>query len=119
MSGLSLYQDEHAACGVGLIVNIPNPQNENIAQHQLVHDALTILENYEYRSGVHPATDECDGAGIRFFGLPTSFFNRLLINGNFELTEGTSSFCLKDSEYAIGNFFSPMIIPKSVLLKRP
>jgi glutamate synthase (NADPH/NADH) large chain len=111
------YHSNHAACGVGLLVNISNLQYENPAQHQLAREALEILANFEYRSGINPSTDECDGAGIRFFGLPTLFFNRLLRQGHFEYVEQDHSLVLSDSQYAIGHYFFPNDLEKVLFSK--
>ncbi|MBO4826822.1 MAG: glutamate synthase large subunit [Prevotella sp.] len=55
-----LYQSsyEHDACGVGMIVNIHGNKS-----HQLVDDALRVLENMEHR-GAETRDKTGDGAGI-------------------------------------------------------
>ena len=54
-----LYQEvyEHDACGVGMVVNIHGNKS-----HQLVDDALHVLENMRHR-GAEVGNDG-DGAGI-------------------------------------------------------
>ena len=56
-SGLYQSQYEHDACGVGMIVNIHAGKS-----HQLVDDALRVLENMRHR-GAEVGKDG-DGAGI-------------------------------------------------------
>ena len=55
-----LYQQsyEHDACGVGMVVNIHGGKS-----HQLVDDALRVLENMEHR-GAETRDKTGDGAGI-------------------------------------------------------
>ena len=58
-NGKGLYQSqyEHDACGVGMVVNIHGNKS-----HQLVDDALRVLENMRHR-GAEVGKDG-DGAGI-------------------------------------------------------
>ena len=51
--GLYSSQYEHDACGVGMVVNIHGNKS-----HELVDNALRVLENMEHR-GADDA--ECDG----------------------------------------------------------
>lgn len=66
--GLYLPQNEHDACGVGLLVNIHGKQS-----HDLVEHALKVLEHMVHRGGEREETG--DGAGIqvqiprRFYGI--------------------------------------------------
>lgn len=55
--GLYQSQYEHDACGVGMVVNIHGGKS-----HQLVDDALRVLENMRHR-GAEIGKDG-DGAGI-------------------------------------------------------
>ena len=57
MKGLYQSQYEHDACGVGMIVNIHGNKS-----HQLVDDALRVLENMRHR-GAEVGKDG-DGAGV-------------------------------------------------------
>ena len=56
-NGLYQSQYEHDACGVGMVVNIHGNKS-----HQLVDDALRVLENMRHR-GAEVGKDG-DGAGI-------------------------------------------------------
>ena len=58
-SGLYSQENEHDACGVGMIVNLHGTKS-----HDLVDSALTVLENMKHR-GAEGADDKTgDGAGI-------------------------------------------------------
>ena len=56
--GLYSPQYEHDACGVGMVVNIHGGKS-----HELVDDALKVLENMEHR-GAETRDKTGDGAGI-------------------------------------------------------
>ncbi|MBZ9620070.1 glutamate synthase large subunit [Psychroflexus lacisalsi] len=57
----SMYDSsfEHDACGIGSVINIDGKR-----EHQLIVDALTMLENMEHRGGTGADPDTGDGAGI-------------------------------------------------------
>ncbi len=89
--GLYVPRLEKDACGIGLIANL-----EKHYSHQLVSDALQMLENMEHRGacGCDPASG--DGAGIMIH-IPHDFFLEEVLD--FELpASGT---------YAVGSFFMP------------
>lgn len=52
-------QNEHDACGVGMVAQL-----DQVASHSIVADALTILENLEHRGASGADPDSGDGAGI-------------------------------------------------------
>ena len=58
LNGLYQPQYEHDACGVGMVVNIHGGKS-----HELVDDALKVLENMEHR-GAETRDKTGDGAGI-------------------------------------------------------
>ena len=62
-----LYQDsyEHDACGVGMVVNIHGDKS-----HELVDDALKVLENMEHRKR---ATRQAT-AQVSWYRFPMSLF---------------------------------------------
>lgn len=96
---------DHSACGVGLMVDFPQRDS-----HQIVSDALKVLGDFNYRSGYNPVTEENDGAGIKFHGLPTPFFNRKIQVGEFIVPvsgEKLKNLTLQSGEYAIGQYFLP------------
>ena len=61
MKDIGLYQrkNEHDACGVGLLVDLKGNKS-----HQLVTDALTILDNMKHRGAEAADNKSGDGAGI-------------------------------------------------------
>lgn len=101
-NGPLVYQDiEHAACGVGMMVNF-SKKGTLITSHELVQAGLNILANFAYRSGYNRATEESDGSGIRFYGLPTNFLNKLIKKGEFN---NLVPLTLTNQHYALGQFF--------------
>lgn len=60
---LGLYdaENEHDACGVGMLVNIHGGKS-----HELVESALKVLENMRHRGAEGADNKTGDGAGIRF-----------------------------------------------------
>ncbi len=50
---------EHDACGIGTVINVDGKK-----EHQLISDALTMLENMEHRGGTGADPETGDGAGI-------------------------------------------------------
>lgn len=66
--GLYLPEFEHENCGFGFIAQI-----KNRASHQLVDNALTMLENMEHRGACGCEPDSGDGAGISV-QTPDKFF---------------------------------------------
>ncbi len=70
MSELGLYSPEFErdACGIGFVANIKSNKS-----HQIVSDALTILENMEHRGACGCENNTGDGAGI-MIQTPHEFF---------------------------------------------
>ena len=70
MASNGLYSPafEHDACGIGFVVNIKEHKS-----HQIISDALTILENMEHRGACGCENNTGDGAGI-MFQTPHEFF---------------------------------------------
>ena len=58
-NGLYDPRFEHENCGIGAIVNIKGNQS-----HQVVGDALSIVENLEHRAGKDAEGKTGDGVGI-------------------------------------------------------
>ncbi len=61
---------EHDACGMGFVVNI-----DGIKSHEIVDDALTVLENLSHRGASGADANTGDGAGI-LVQIPHDFFKR-------------------------------------------
>jgi glutamate synthase (NADPH/NADH) large chain len=59
---------EHDACGIGFVANIKGNKS-----HQIISDALTILENMEHRGACGCENNTGDGAGITV-QIPHEFF---------------------------------------------
>src|SRR6186713_3760179 len=67
-NGLYSPEFEHDACGIGFVANIKSNKS-----HQIVSDALTILENMEHRGACGCENNTGDGAGITL-QTPHEFF---------------------------------------------
>jgi glutamate synthase (NADPH/NADH) large chain len=69
-SNTGLYDPsfEHDACGIGFVANIKGNKS-----HQIISDALTILENMEHRGACGCENNTGDGAGI-MIQIPHEFF---------------------------------------------
>jgi glutamate synthase (NADPH/NADH) large chain len=70
MASEGLYSPsfEHDACGIGFVANIKGNKS-----HQIVGDALTVLENMEHRGACGCEANTGDGAGI-MIQIPHEFF---------------------------------------------
>ncbi|HRO48250.1 glutamate synthase central domain-containing protein, partial [Agriterribacter sp.] len=66
--GLYRAEFEHDACGVGFVANIKGNKS-----HQIISDALTLLENMEHRGACGCENNTGDGAGI-MIQVPHEFF---------------------------------------------
>ena len=66
--GLYSPEFEHDACGIGFVANIKSNKS-----HQIISDALTILENMEHRGACGCENNTGDGAGI-LIQTPHEFF---------------------------------------------
>ena len=69
-SNTGLYSPafEHDSCGIGFVANIKSHKS-----HQIISDALTILENMEHRGACGCENNTGDGAGI-MIQVPHEFF---------------------------------------------
>lgn len=79
--GLYLPECEHDACGIGLIANIKKERS-----HQLVADAILMLENMEHRGGCGAEPETGDGAGL-MVELPFALFHKEFEQQNKQLPE--------------------------------
>src|SRR3954471_3554298 len=70
MAGKGLYSPafERDACGIGFVANIKGNKS-----HQIISDALTVLENMEHRGACGCESNTGDGAGI-MLQMPHEFF---------------------------------------------
>ncbi len=91
--GLYDPDNEHDACGIGFVANIKGK-----VSHQIVEQALTILQNLDHRSAYGYEKNTGDGAGI-MLQVPHAFL-RYTCNGlGFQLP--------KPGQYGVGMIFLP------------
>jgi glutamate synthase (NADPH/NADH) large chain len=91
--GLFDPRREHDACGVGFIVDLKAKRS-----HQIVEDALHILENLEHRGAVGADPLTGDGAGI-LIQIPHEFLSAECEALGFKLPP--------PGQYAVGHLFLP------------
>ena len=84
---------EHDNCGIGAIIDI-----EGRKSHQLVCDALSIVEHLEHRAGKDAEGKTGDGVGI-LTQIPHDFFSRKLKEQGVTLPG--------ERMYGVGMFFFP------------
>lgn len=97
-------RQEHDACGVGMIVNI-----DGRMEHQVLSDALTIVERLEHRAGKDATGEVGDGVGI-LTQVSHPFFQRVLSDHGCE--------DLNAGDYGIAMCFLPQDQLKRTLEKR-
>ena len=99
MTGSGLYSSafEHDSCGIGFVANIKSNKS-----HQIVSDALTILENMEHRGACGCENNTGDGAGITI-QMPHEFFFDECINQGIHLPAF--------GKYGTGVIFFPKDVP--------
>ncbi|MDR3540656.1 MAG: glutamate synthase large subunit [Desulfosporosinus sp.] len=83
---------EHDACGMGFVVNIKGEKS-----HDIIDEALTVLENLSHRGASGADENTGDGAGI-LIQIPHDFFKRECGVLGFELPEKGS--------YGVGMVFA-------------
>ena len=91
--GLYRSEFEHDNCGIGAVVNIKGKKS-----HQIVDDALKIVENLEHRAGKDGEGKTGDGVGI-LTQIPHKFFKKICKAEGIEIGG--------EREYAVGMFFFP------------
>jgi glutamate synthase (ferredoxin) len=84
---------EHDACGVGFVVNIKGEKS-----HEIVEQALTVLENLDHRGACGCEETTGDGAGI-LMQVPHAFFQDACEGLGFRLPDA--------GEYGVGMVFLP------------
>jgi glutamate synthase domain-containing protein 2/glutamate synthase domain-containing protein 1/glutamate synthase domain-containing protein 3 len=84
---------EHDACGIGFIVNIKGNKS-----HQIVQQALTILQNLDHRGARGYEDNTGDGAGI-LLQIPHKFLQHACNGLGFQLP--------KPGQYGVGMVFLP------------
>jgi glutamate synthase (NADPH) large chain len=91
--GLYRPEFEHDSCGTGFITNINGHKS-----HQIIDNALTMLENMEHRGACGCDPETGDGAGI-LIQLPHEFLLEECSNLEISLPE--------PGEYGVGMIFFP------------
>jgi glutamate synthase domain-containing protein 2/glutamate synthase domain-containing protein 1/glutamate synthase domain-containing protein 3 len=84
---------EHDACGVGFVVNIKGERS-----HEIVEQALTVLQNLDHRGACGCEENTGDGAGI-LMQVPHAFLEDACSGLGFQLPE--------PGEYGVGMIFLP------------
>ncbi|HEU4342932.1 MAG TPA: glutamate synthase large subunit [Candidatus Binatia bacterium] len=84
---------EHDACGVGFVVNIKGAKS-----HEIVEQALAVLENLDHRGACGCEENTGDGAGM-LLQVPHVFFQHACKGLGFRLPE--------PGEYGVGMVFLP------------
>ncbi|MBF7097060.1 glutamate synthase large subunit [Alkalibacter mobilis] len=83
---------EHDACGMGFVVNIKGERS-----HDIIDDAMTVLENLNHRGASGADENTGDGAGI-MVQIPHDFFKRECEVLGFDLP--------KEGDYGVGMIFA-------------
>ncbi len=83
---------EHDACGMGFVANINGEKS-----HEIIDEALTVLENLNHRGASGADENTGDGAGI-LVQIPHDFFKRECDVLGFTLPE--------EGEYGVGMLFA-------------
>ncbi len=91
--GLYHPDQEHEACGIGMIANIDGRKS-----HSIVQNAVNILCNLEHRGGQSSDTSTGDGAGI-LTQIPHRFFLKQCEKEGIALPD--------EGKYGIGMIFMP------------
>ena len=84
---------EHDACGVGFVVNIKGEKS-----HEIVEQALTVLQNLDHRGACGCEENTGDGAGV-LMQIPHAFLKDACAGLGFQLPD--------PSEYGVGMIFLP------------
>ena len=92
---------EHDNCGIGAII-----QMNGKACHNLVADALSIVENLEHRAGKDAEGKTGDGVGI-LTQIPHKYFKKVMAKQGVELPASESKGATPERPYGVGMFFFP------------
>ena len=101
------YQQEHDACGIGSIVNIDGRKD-----HQVLDDALHIVEKLEHRAGKDATGEVGDGVGI-LTQISHKFFAKAADTAGIAKVAQA-----KEGDYGIGMFFLPQNTLRRTLARR-
>ena len=84
---------EHDACGIGFVVNVKGGKS-----HEIVDQALTVLENLDHRGACGCEPNTGDGAGI-LLQVPHAFLREACADIGFDLPTA--------GQYGVGMIFLP------------
>ena len=91
--GLYSPEQEHDACGVGLVANIKGPKT-----HQIIDEGVEVLINLGHRGAAGRDPETGDGAGM-LIQMPDKLFQREAATLGIDLPSG--------GEYGVGMVFMP------------
>jgi glutamate synthase (NADPH/NADH) large chain len=91
--GLYRKSFEHDACGIGFVAHVKGRKS-----HQIISDAITILENLDHRGACGAEPNTGDGAGI-MIQVPHEFLFDECLRTGFSLPEY--------GDYGVGMLFLP------------
>ena len=92
-TGLYAPEQEHDACGVGMVANIKGAKT-----HSIVQESLQVLVNLGHRGASGSDPDTGDGAGI-LVQMPDAFFRKAVAELDIALPP--------EGEYGVGMAFLP------------
>ena len=92
-SGLYRPEQEHDACGVGMVANIKGDKT-----HSIIEESLQVLNSLGHRGASGSDPDTGDGAGI-LVQMPDAFFRKVTSSLGFTLPI--------EGEYGVGMAFLP------------
>ena len=92
-SGLYAPEQEHDACGVGMVANVKGEKT-----HSIITESLQVLDNLGHRGASGSDAETGDGAGI-LVQMPDAFFRKV--------TAGTGIALPDEGEYGVGMAFLP------------
>ena len=94
-------QFEHDSCGIGAVVSIDGKKS-----HEVVENALSIVEKLEHRAGKDASGETGDGVGI-LAQISHAFFKEAAKKGEISLAGKKTESLGDERDYGIGMFFFP------------
>ena len=97
----TLYEPsfEHDSCGIGAVVSIDGKKS-----HEVVENALSIVEKLEHRAGKDASGETGDGVGI-LAQISHAFFKEAAKKGEISLAGKKTESLGDERDYGIGMFF--------------